>query len=31
MCPGVALQVKCVVEALSAKGAEIPLDIAVTL
>ena len=31
MCPGVALQVKGVIEALSAECAEIPLDVAVTL
>jgi len=31
MCPGVALQVERVVEALSAEGAEIPLGVAVAL
>ena len=28
---GVALQIKGVIEALSTKGAEVPLDVAVTL
>ena len=31
MCPGVTLEVKSVIEALSAEGAEIPLDVTVTL
>ena len=31
MGPCVSLQIECVIEALSAKGAEIPLDIAVAL
>ena len=31
MCPGVALQVKGVIEALSAECAEIPLGVAVAL
>ena len=31
MCPGVALQVERVVEALSAEGAEIPLGVTVAL
>ena len=31
MCPGVALQVESVIEALSAEGAEIPLGVAVAL
>ena len=31
MCPGVTLEVKSVIEALSTEGAEIPLDVTVTL
>lgn len=31
MCPGVALQVKCVIETLATEGAKISLDITVTL
>ena len=31
MCPGVPFQVKCVVEALAAEGAEVALSVAVAL